>query len=245
MEPSAPLGASLGATFEQPRTIFLEGRAMLPYKCLFVDWHLTLSTSGFWQQFSPPQHPQHALFTTMQAKLFAPAQAQAWVIPWMRGVLSSEEVIDGVCQGTAISPAFALEALRVSCQQMRPVSDAVPQMIADLRSRGLKVVIATDNMDTFPRWTVPSLRLGTLFDDMLCSSDLGALKEDADQDGQSRFFASYARAQGLGPGESLLVDDGEEDFGAVIRQFGIDYLHSEPGKGLVPALRGLLASLSF
>jgi FMN phosphatase YigB (HAD superfamily) len=162
----------------------------------------------------------------------------------MRGALSSEDVVAGVCQGTDMSPAFALETLRASCQQMRFVADTVPQMVADLRARGLKVVIATDNMDTFQRWTVPSLRLGTLFDAILCSADLGALKEERDPDGQSRFFASYARAQGIGPGESLLLDDGEEEgFGAIIRQFGIDYQHIEPGKGLVPALQRLLVSL--
>ncbi|HLW00673.1 MAG TPA: hypothetical protein VKT82_18595 [Ktedonobacterales bacterium] len=217
---------------------------MKPYTCLFVDWHLTLSTSVFWGQFSAPAHPQHALFALMQSRLFGPDGLNRWLLPWMRGKLTSEGVLAGVCRGTDVDLAFALQTLQDSCRQMRFVADVIPDAVAALRAKGLRVVIATDNMDTFPRWTVPSLRLRALFDDILCSFDLGALKEDVDQDGRSRFFADYLRRQHIGWGESLLLDDGGEDFGAIIRRFGIDYQHIEPGKGLVPALQALIASLS-
>jgi hypothetical protein len=213
-----------------------------PYKCLFVDWHLTLSTSVFWEQFSNPGHPQHPFFAFMQSALFAPIGVETWVIPWMRGVFTSEEVIVGVCRGTDIDAAFALQALRSSCQQMRLVSEEIPRCIRDLQAKGLRVVIATDNMDTFHRWTVPGLRLRALFDDVLSSWRLRALKEDRGQDGQSRFFAHYLQAHQIGWGESLLLDDGDEAFGSIIRQFGIDFQHIEPGKGLVPALQGISAS---
>ncbi len=212
---------------------------MKPYKCLFVDWHLTLSNSVFWEQFSDPAHPHYPLFTFMQAALFSPAGAQTWGIPWMRGQFTSEEVLTGVCRGADLDLAFALEELRRSCQQMRLVSDAIPDYIAGLRARGLRVVIATDNMDTFQRWTVPALGLRTLFDDILCSYELRALKEDADQHGQIRFFADYLQAHNIGPGESLLLDDGDETFCDIIRRFGIDYWHIAPWKGLPAALQAL------
>ena len=215
-----------------------------PYKCLFVDWHLTLSNSVFWEQFSHPAHPHSSLFAFMQSTLFTPAGARTWVIPWMRGQYTSEDVLAGVCDSAGIQPTSALQALQASCQQMRLVSEAIPHYVAGLRAKGLKVVIATDNMDTFQRWTVPSLRLDELFDDILCSFTQRALKEDVDQDGHSRFFADYLQRQHIGWGESLLLDDGGDDFGAVIRRFGIEYQHIEPGKGLVPALQALAASLS-
>ncbi len=217
---------------------------MKPYTTLFVDWHLTLSTSLFWEQFSDSQHPQHPLFALMQLKLFAPDGAHTWLLPWMRGHLTSEEVVVEVCHGTGYDPVFALQALRDSCQQMRLVSDEIPGLVAELRTKGLQIVIATDNMDTFHRWTVPSLGLHTLFDDVLSSWRLQALKEDVDQDGRSRFFADYLQAHQISPGQSLLLDDGDEEFGNTIRRFGIDYQHIEPGTGLVPALQELIASLS-
>jgi hypothetical protein len=74
-------------------------------------------------------------------------------------------------------------------------------------------------------------------------TNCGRESEDVDQDGRSRLFANYLQAQNIGWGESLLLDDGDEPFGNVVRQFGIDYQHIEPAKGLLPALQALAASL--
>ena len=82
-----------------------------------------------------------------------------------------------------------------------------------------------------------------MFDAILSSYELRALKEDKDQAGQSLFFSNYLQEHSIGPGESLLLDDGDDTFGNIIRQFGIDYQHIEPGRGLVPALQTLIASL--
>jgi FMN phosphatase YigB (HAD superfamily) len=216
---------------------------MLRYKYLFVDWHLTLSTSIFWEHLSNPAHPHYPLFDYMQSMLFHPSTPGRWLLPWMRGQLTSEEVVADVCQGTDFDAAVVLEELIVSCQRMALVDETIPASIAHLRTKGLRVVIATDNMDTFHRWTAPSLRLYDMFDDILSSYELQALKEDKDQAGQSLFFSNYLQAQHIGPGESLLLDDGDENFGKIIRQFGIDFQHIEPGRGLVPALQTILASL--
>ena len=216
---------------------------MTPYKCLFVDWHLTLSVSVFWEEFRNQEHPQHRLFAFMQSALFTPSGMQRWLRPWMRGAFTSEDVMVGICRGTAFDPDFALQALQSSCQQMRLVSEAIPHCVRDLQAKGLRVVIATDNMDTFHRWTVPSLQLDALFDDILNSWRLGALKEERGQDGQSLFFARYLQAHQIGRGESLLLDDGDEQFGTIMRQLGIDFQHIEPGKGLLPALQEIRTSL--
>jgi hypothetical protein len=216
---------------------------MQRYKCLFVDWHLTLSTSIFWEQLSDPAHPRYAIFDYMQNMLFQPSAPGKWLLPWLRGQLTSEEVIADICQGTDFNPAFVMQELIISCQRMALVANNIPASIAKLRAKGMRIVIATDNVDTFHRWTAPSLRLYDIFDDILNSHQLQALKEDRDQAGQSLFFSSYLQAQHIRPGESLLLDDGDERFGNIIRQFGIDFQHIEPGRGLVPALQTLIESL--
>ena len=216
---------------------------MKAYKCLFVDWHLTLSNSVFWEHLSNPTYPHYPIFDYMQAALFQSSAPGRWLLPWLRGALTSEEVIANVCQGTAFDQALVLAELIVSCQQMRLASEAIPALLSRLRAKGLKVVIATDNMDTFQRWTVPSLRLYELVDDILSSFELQALKMDTDEHGQSRFFADYLHSHAVGWGESLLLDDGGDEYGNVIRQFGIDYQHIEPGRGLVPALELMLDAL--
>lgn len=165
------------------------------------------------------------------------------MLPWLRGQLTSEEVIASICQGTDFDAALVLKELMVSCQRMKLVAETIPASIASLRAKGIRAVIATDNVDTFHRWTVPSLGLYDIFDGILSSHQLQALKEDKDQGGQSLFFSNYLQTHHIGPGESLLLDDGDGRFGNIIRQFGIDYQHIEPGRGLPPALQTLLASL--
>lgn len=164
-------------------------------------------------------------------------------MPWLRGQFTSEEVIADICQGTDFEPTLVLQELIVSCRRMQLVAETIPASIASLQAEGIRVVIATDNVDTFHRWTVPSLRLYDMFDDILSSYQLQALKEDRNQAGQSLFFSNYLQTHHIGPGESLLLDDGDERFGNIIRQFGIDYQHIEPGRGLPPALHAILASL--
>jgi hypothetical protein len=52
-----------------------------------------------------------------------------------------------------------------------------------------------------------------------------------------RTVSNYLHDHHINWGESLLLDDGEEEFGNIIRRFGIEYRHIEPGMGLVPALQ--------
>jgi len=165
--------------------------------------------------------------------------------PWMRGYLTSEEVINVICQNTGLDFGTVLHELMLSCQQMNFVSQEIPAYVSSIRAKGIKVVVATDNMDTFVRWTVPSLQLRDMFDDILCSSEVKGLKSDIDEDGKSMFFANYLHDHHIEGGESLLLDDGEEEFGNIIRRFGIAYQHIEPEMGLVPALQTVITSLVY
>jgi hypothetical protein len=61
-------------------------------------------------------------------------------------------------------------------------------------------------MDAFARWTVPALHLGAIFDAILDSASLGALKGDV-ADGQSLLFGPWLSDQRIAPCEAVLVDD--------------------------------------
>jgi hypothetical protein len=214
---------------------------MIQYKYIFLDWFYTLSNSIFWGHLNDPVHPRYQLFRTMQAAIFEAGHGQ--IDAWMRGELTSEEIIAPVCQESGLDPQETLHELMISCQQMQFVSAEIPDLIAHIRERGIKVVVATDNMDTFSRWTVPEMRLLEMFDDVLNSYDLKGLKYDRNEQGGSIFFGDFLQANGIKAGESLLIDDGNEQYGAIIQQFGIDYRRIEPGVGLLPALQEIVASL--
>jgi len=214
---------------------------MKHYRCIFIDWYQTLSTSLFWEHWTDPTHPLHSLYALVVSSLFPSSGDTSETRAWMRGELPVEELLQRICLRYRLDYELLLRELTASCQAMQFVSPTVPRSLGQLRAAGIRVAIATDNMDTFTRWTVPALKLHMLVDDILNSFDLRALKGDIDNRGRSLFFADYLEKHALKPGESILLDDNnEEDFTAFIRGIGIDYHPIEPGVGLIPALAMLI-----
>ena len=158
---------------------------------------------------------------------------------WMRGELCAEEVVRFIASEIGADSDELFAGLVESCRRMTFVSDELPELIRRLRETGTKVVIATDNMDTFTRWTIPALGLGDLFDDILDSHSLRALKQDSTPEGESAFFGRYMAKEGLSPEECLLVDDSMQTVAAV-EGFGINVLKVKKGQNLVKALSALL-----
>lgn len=185
-----------------------------PYQTVFLDWRGTICTSLFWEQWADDPASCH-LIPRLQSALWS---SRRLVRRWMRGQMSAEEVIAEIAPQMGISPARLLHDLQVSCEQM-VIAPGIADACRDLCERGVSVVIATDNMDTFGRWTVPRLGLGVIVDDILDSSVLGALKEDTAPDGSSLFFSAYIGAAGLGR-RMLLIDDRSEAL--LVQRFGID-----------------------
>ncbi|GCE30555.1 hypothetical protein KDA_60390 [Dictyobacter alpinus] len=215
---------------------------MAPYKCVFLDWAFTLSNSLFWNHLDDPENPHYPTFQAIQATLFGKNSSFSQMTDWMRGELSSEDVIAFICQqNPTFDPQLLLQELALSCSQMQFVSAEIPAYVHQLQTMGIKVVVATDNMDTFSRWTVPALKLQNIFDDVLNSYKLKGLKMDKTADGKSVFFGDYLQTHQIGYGESVLIDDGDEQYGQIISSFGIDYRQIEPRVGLVPELQKLLS----
>lgn len=209
-------------------------------KVVFVDWGYTLSGSLFWEHWRSPNHKHNAQFELVDKTLFG--QMPRVLGDWMRGRLSAEEVLAIVSRSTGVNDQLLLSELELSCRQMRIFAPEVLDKFASLRKRGMKVVIATDNMDTFPRWTAPALGLNSIFDGILDSATLGFLKQDFDNHGKSLFFANYLLINGLSPHEALLIDD-SEDKGGKISTFGINYIHIERLNGLLPAINNIMKDL--
>lgn len=200
------------------------------YRCVFIDWHGTLSHSLFWEHRDD--------LAPLRAALFAPDGSHSnLVVPWCRGALTSEEVIATVAATTGIDPAMALRELEASCRRMI-IPAAALAAVAALRTRGTFVAIATDNMDAFGRWTVPSLGLARQFDAILNSAELRTSKWECDEAGRSRFFRPFLDRAGIGPGESILLDDSVEGE-AHVAPFGIAYRRIAAPADLLSALAWL------
>ncbi len=206
-------------------------------RVVFVDWYGTLSSSVFWDQLKDEDNPDHYIFQAVQKYLFG--ELREVLTPWMRGEYTTEQIIERLSNESGISAEILLTTLEESCRSMVFTSEKVLPLVHQLRDMGVKVVIATDNMDTFNRWTVPSLQLDDHFDDVLNSYDLSARKSDFDIDGTSKFFKEYLAALDIKPNETMIFDDSTDKDGR-IQNLGIQYVQIPFHTGLEPALQGLI-----
>ena len=171
-------------------------------RVVFVDWAKTLSTSLFWQH-RPGCRLSAANSAAVESYVFARAEL---VRHWMIGSVAAEDVCSLAAGSLQLSAADLVADLEYSCRGMEFDDPAALAGLRALREQGIQVVLATDNMDTFSRWTVPALHLDDLFDAILNSASLAALKGDVVA-GQSRFFEPWLSEHGIAPSEAVLVDD--------------------------------------
>ena len=210
---------------------------MNKYKVIFIDWNGTLSISKFWGHLSNSTRENKVFFNKIENTLFC--DLKHLLNPWMKGELNSENVIAEIAKHTNISYEFLLNEFIKSCEEMKYISLDICKLIKKLKKKGYMVVIATDNMDSFNRWTVPSLKVYELFDYILNSYDLKVMKNDFDKLGNILFFKNFVDKHKIGPGESILIDD-SEDIDNRINKYGIDYFKITSSMGLKSVLKKLL-----
>lgn len=173
-------------------------------KVLFVDWNKTLSQSLFWSQLTEQDHPYHYYFQTINYWLFG--KNYQLIEKWMRGLLTAEQVCQKLAEENNLDWAIVFQTLRESCERMSLCSPEIINLIKRIRQKGIKVVVATDNMDTFRRFTMESLALENIFDDFLISCEIKKLKYDTDPQ-RIPFFEQFLRSNKLSYDEVVLLDD--------------------------------------
>lgn len=180
-------------------------------KVIFIDWNRTLSYNLFWEHLSNSSHPHNKYHSPIVQWLFV--DNKDIVNPWMRGAVTLDEIVEQMSRETAIDSKLIQDELVLSCQNMSLCSPDIETIIQELRNKGFTVVIATDNMDTFRAYTVPALQLDKLFDDILVSSELGVLKDDATPSDTIKFFDAYLSEKGLNYNDAILLDDSPDSSG--------------------------------
>ena len=199
------------------------------HKVVFVDWHGVMSTDPFW--YSILENSKHPLVTHLKRACDLIFQHQTDVLsPWMRGHLETEQIVDmmSIKLDRRFLDDFLVRRLYEDCRRMR----CNVQLTAFLRKirKDAFIVLATDNMDCFldaVRRSQNSLRgrrrsyeetlgnISGIFDDVLCSSELGTLKcEDT-----AKFFGPWLSRYNFVFEDALLVDD-REDNCEVFRSMG-------------------------
>lgn len=208
---------------------------MKTYKTIFFDWNGTLSISLFWDQWKDPAHPRHEWYAPLSRYLLG--ENIPIVMEWMRGKVDAEDITALLSDRFGYSRETIFQDLKESCEAMRLVSDEVLPLVQKLRRSGMNCVIATDNMDTFTRFTVPALRLSEYFDDVLNSFDIGSLKFDTNGD-SIPFFDEYLEKNDLKYKDVALIDDCTDKSG-IYEKRGFDILQVFSSDDFVRKLRQL------
>ena len=202
---------------------------------IFLDFDGTICGSRFWGHWADEGKYSNTN-RLIQERLFKASPDM--LTGWMRGGYTSEDIIQRISNDVGLSPDELLVGLRESCEQMRLLDKRILPAVKSLRQSGVKVVIATDNMDTFLRWTAPALNLAKHFDAILDSYSLQALKRDKDELGRSKFFGKFFDENRIDPMSTVLIDDGIHN--ATVKDFGMGFIQISPDS---PA-HSILASLN-
>ena len=171
---------------------------------IFVDWHKVLCREFFWFSIlGKKDHPYFSRLHAAAADLFT--KRSDVVADWMRGLLSSEDVVRSleICLDRRCKDDFLLRRLREDCRRMPAHRELLLELQAARRSS--LVVLATDNMDCF----IERLRVGRdleqAVDAVLCSATLGVLKTDS----VANFFGPWLSAHNLSFADTVLLDDNQ------------------------------------
>lgn len=184
-------------------------------RVIFSDWHGVLSRDPFWVSIrGSASHPLHGKLEAGMAGIFASEKDTA--NEWMKGLLSSDQVIAemGIQLDRRFRDGFLARRLDLDCARMR-VNVELFELLRALRAEAV-VVIATDNMDCFVRAFElarnrkrrPSQReiladWAVICDDIICSSDVAALKSENPQS----FFGPWLDFHGFRFADAVLIDD--------------------------------------
>jgi hypothetical protein len=119
-------------------------------RVIFSDWHGVLSRDPFWTPIRlSATHPLHEQLEAGMAGVFDPGRNTA--SEWMKGLLSSEQVIAemGIQLPGRFQDDFLARRLDLDCARMQ-VNAGLFEVLRVIRAEAM-VVIATDNMDCFAR----------------------------------------------------------------------------------------------
>ncbi len=160
---------------------------------LFVDFDGTLCHDRFWRSIDANN------FEKIQNFLFG--KNKLVVNEWMRGTHSSEHINRLISKELGIPFKKLWNIFITDCKNMNILPDVLIQI--KKQKENFHVILITDNMDCFTRFTVPALKLNSYFDSIINSSDSKRFKDD----NKGEIFVQIANRRGSKIEEGILIDN--------------------------------------
>lgn len=167
-------------------------------KILLIDWYNTLCNSEYFH-FENPE-----VTDLFSKRLFQ--DNRSLVVDWLRGNKTESDIIKRISDKNT-PPQMIKKAIDKGCDLVDFYDNEVIDKINILKNSGYKVILATNMMDTFMLKIVSKLNLRLIFDEILVSNEIGALKTDVDNTGELLFFKSLLGKDNLSYKDLVIVDD--------------------------------------
>lgn len=170
-------------------------------KIIFIDWFKTLC-SGLY--ITNAINLDKDSIKDLDSRLFK--NDSCFFNAWMRGEINHLDMVEEIAD-EKFSKDFILEQIIIGCEAMFFDKEEFINLIKQIKAKGIKVVIATDNTDLFNICVIPRLNLKEIFDDIINSCDIGYLKCDLDNKGQQIFYKEYLKKHNLKYENCVMIDD--------------------------------------
>ncbi|MEI6553255.1 MAG: HAD family hydrolase [bacterium] len=165
-------------------------------KTLLIDFDGTLCYDRFWRSLESE--------TTQKVQEYLFLSDNTIVKDWMNGIHTSEDVNKKVSEKLGLDYKYLWNLFVKDCQTMQ-VDEMVLSKIMELK-KDYKIILVTDNMDCFDRFTIPALKLNEYFDEVVNSFNERTSKNE----NEGQLFSEVIERLGSTLSESILMDNSEK-----------------------------------
>lgn len=170
-------------------------------RLIFVDFNGVISYKNFWDSI---RISDKHIYKKIDSFLFRDNFDLVRI--WMKGKKSSEEIHQFISEELNISFEYLFSHFKQDCETI-DISNKILNNLESIKEN-FYLILRTDNMDSFTRFTLPANpRLSRVFDEIDNSFELKELKRE----NNGYYFTNKARKYNLEIKDCLLIDDSSKN----------------------------------
>ena len=167
---------------------------------LFVDFNGVISYDPFWKSLLDKNHILNRDLQRIEDFVFK--ENFDLILDWMVGKYNSEDIHKIISKELDIDYTLLFDNFVSDCKKI-DISEKILNKLKSIKSNYV-LILATGNMDSFDRFTLPNNKyLYNIFDEIHNSFNFGLLKTT----NNGEYFKKIIKKYNLNPKNSYLIDD--------------------------------------
>lgn len=172
-------------------------------KILFIDFNGIISYNNFWKSLENLEHPLHEDLKKINLFLFE--ENKQIVSDWMIGKFTSEDIHQIISKKLNINYATLFETFKNDCANI-DISKKIVNQLKKLK-KYYKIILITDNMDSFDRYTLPNNPILNIFDEIDNSYNMKKFKSSDN----GKYFLEKIKKNKASIENCILIDNSENN----------------------------------